>query len=149
MPGLSGKITGIMIAANMMMTGGATLSPENTLLDALRIFSGKNGGVVPVVGPDGRVSGVITPALALKRSIGFTADPGALASVAVEEEMERAFAAVSPEADISTVAATLSGGGHGAVMVVDDGGRLLGVISPEDILKRIWEYSEKRRKRKA
>lgn len=138
-----------MIAANMMITGGATLSPESTLLDALRIFSCKNGGVIPVVGHDGRVSGVITPALALKRSIGFTADPGAIASIAVEAAMETAFAAVSPEAGISSVAAALSDRGHGAVMVVDDGGRLLGVISPEDILNRIWEYEEKRRKRKA
>ncbi|MDP2689204.1 MAG: CBS domain-containing protein [Deltaproteobacteria bacterium] len=138
-----------MIAANMMMTGGVTLSPENTLLDALRIFSGKNGGVIPVVGPDGRVIGVITPALALKRSIGFTADLSSIASVAVEEAMETAYAAVSPEAGISSVAASLSEKGHGAVVVVDDGGRLLGVISPEEILKRICEYSEKRRKRKA
>ncbi len=143
-----------MIAANMMRTGGATLRPGDTVLDALRLAGREPGGVVPVIAPDGRPVGVVSApgmlgAAAESCRQGGKDGPGG----PVEGVMETDFRTVTPETSLDAVVSALSSGtgGTGAagrLFVVDDGGRFLGLITPEDVLKRIWEYREKQEKHK-
>lgn len=138
-----------MLAANIMTTGVATLTPKDRVLDAISLLSVGNVSNIPVLDPDGRVVGVLTPEGIIRR--GLTANnrgPGgnfdAFDVLAVRDVMDRGFLVVPPEAGMNAVADRLSGKEAGPVIVVDDGGRFLGVISAVDLLKRLWEYREKR-----
>jgi len=127
-----------MIAANIM-TSGSMLPQGAALLDAVPLVDG--AGAAAVVASDGKVLGLVTPGLILERVSGGNAD---LASVPVQESMDENFAVVAPEADFKAVSLALDGGGgRVAVVVVDDGGRFLGLITPKDMQRRVWEYAEK------
>lgn len=125
-----------MIAANIM-TMGTALPESATLADAASILS--VAGAVAVVDGDGKVLGLVTGRL-LERASRDAAP--------VREAMEKGFAAINPEADFKAVSLALdsdSAGGVPAVVVVDDGSRFLGLITPEDMQRRVWEYTEKKK----
>lgn len=129
-----------MIAANIMSTDTA-LPERATLLDASSIVSA--GGAAAVVGADGKVLGLVTPGLLLEHASRDNAD---LAGNFVSEAMEGNFATITPEADFKAVSLVLEGaGGRSAVVVVDDGSRFLGLITPKDMHRRVWEYTEKKK----
>ena len=123
-----------MIAANIMTQ--AALTECATLLDAASLVSAE--GAAAVVGADGKVLGLVTPGPMLERATRDNAP--------VSEAMDKSFATVSPEADFKAVSSVLEGaGGRGAVAVVDDGSRFLGLITPKDMHRRVWEYKEKKK----
>lgn len=124
-----------MIAANIMSTDTA-LPERATLADAASLVSA--AGAAAIVGADGRVLGLVTPPLLLEHASRGNAP--------VSEAMEKGFATVTPEADFKAVSLVLEGaGGRGAVVVVDDGSRFLGLITPKDMQRRVWEYTEKKK----
>ncbi|MFQ5736154.1 MAG: CBS domain-containing protein [Thermodesulfobacteriota bacterium] len=147
-----------MIAAYIMRPHPEVLAPGDTLLGALRLLCGTGSGCAPVVDRDGRLVGVVTTESVLDAWAGPTRDvldAHGMGTVAVERVMDTGFSAVGPETGIKELLRLLSpeGGGEGGagrgggpLAVVDDGGRLLGLIGPEDVLKRIWEYTERERR---
>lgn len=135
-----------MVAANIMVFAEAA-SQGSAIAEALKLL--KDAPVVPVVDGEGRLVGQLE-ARCLVKALGPALEaPSALAGLAaaLEEKtagdvMEKAFASISPETTVSDIAALMEKA-H-AVFVVDDGMRLLGRITPEEILERIWEYRERK-----
>lgn len=132
-----------MIAVNIM-TAKASLGPDATVSDALELIG--SAAAAAVVGPGGRVLGLVTPGDILALISGRGADLAAVAAVPLREAMSESFATVTPEADFFALRRVLdSPEARGVVAVVDDGKRFLGLITHKDMLRRVWEYTEKRR----
>ncbi|MBI2413116.1 MAG: CBS domain-containing protein [Deltaproteobacteria bacterium] len=138
-----------MVAANIMGMAEA-LRVGSTIADALKAL--KDSEVAPVVDGEGRLVGQIE-ARDLLKGLSVLESDGALNlsdGVAglegrkVEDLMERAFVHTGPEAEASSVMALMEGKKALSVFVVDDGMRLLGRITPKDMLERIWEYRERK-----
>jgi len=135
-----------------------TVPVTATMRDALGIVHGQGVRQLPVVDDKRRVVGVITPRSLMKAVLpdsvtqgGAAELPelvkhiGGLASKKVSDHIEKEFASVFPEASLMEVAALMTGANRHAesVLVVDDTKVLLGIISPWDVFKRLWDYSEK------
>ncbi len=152
-----------MIAANIMTTDVLTFTPNNTLLDAVRL-AGKNAvRQIPVVDGENKVLGVITPGIVLKVLLAGSSPQDSakgpngpkglldyfegLAAQTVEGLMDKGFLSVMPETRASEIAVLFADSKTpvDSILVVDDHKRLLGMISPPDVFKRLWEYLEKKK----
>lgn len=136
-----------MVAANIMCAAEA-LRIGSTIADARKIL--KDAEAAPVVDGEGRLVGQIEAYDLLKglavpdRPLGLLEGVSGIEMGKVEDLMDRSFACVGPEAEASAVMALLEGKKALSVFVVDDGMRLLGRITPKDMLERIWEYRERK-----
>lgn len=156
-----------MIAANIMTTKVLTIPESATMYDAFSLVQGARVRQIPILDGQKRVVGVITPRSLMKAILpkyiteGLVADVrfapelpdfvqniDLLASKKVSDLLETDFAAVSPETSVMEVAALMVNAKKHveSVLVVDDRKTLLGIISPWDVFKRLWDYSEKNRK---
>ncbi|HXI10137.1 MAG TPA: CBS domain-containing protein [Thermodesulfobacteriota bacterium] len=155
-----------MIASNIMTTGVVTLGHKSTMLDAIKLISVKQVRQIPVVDPSGRVVGVITPRKLMKAILppyvadGTVADVrfapelpefveniDSLASKSVDDILDKEFVSVGPETHSMEVAALFVNAKKPveSILVVDSGKRVLGIISPWDLFRRLWEYSERKK----
>lgn len=155
-----------MIASNIMTTGVVTLKRTDTMLDAIKLISVKQIRQIPVVDESKKVIGVITPRKLMKAILppyiadGTVADVrfapelpefveriDSLASKGIDDILDREFVSVGPETHSMEVAALFVNSKKPieSILVVDDGKRLLGIISPWDLFKRLWEYSGKKK----
>lgn len=154
-----------MIAANLMTTGVVTLKPDATMYDAMKLVSSRSVRQIPVVDFNSKVIGVITPRTLMKAILPkyisegmiedvrfapelpeFVENIDALAEKKVEDLIDRDFTTVSPETHSMEIAALfINPRKHiESILVVDDKKRLLGIISPWDVFRRLWEYAEKK-----
>ncbi|OGP25014.1 MAG: hypothetical protein A2X99_09975 [Deltaproteobacteria bacterium GWB2_55_19] len=137
----------LMIAANIMGIAEA-VSPGSTIAEALSAL--KDAAVVPVVDNEGRLVGQIDARDLLKGLAPSGGPLGPLDGVAgfekgkVEDVMERAFAFTGPDSDASSLMALMEAKKSLSVFIVDDGMRLLGRVTPMDILERLWEFKERK-----
>ncbi|MBI4949041.1 MAG: CBS domain-containing protein [Deltaproteobacteria bacterium] len=135
-----------MVAANIMGIAEA-LRIGSTIAEALPAL--RNSSVVPVVDDEGRLNGTIDAYGLLKGLVpsdgplGLLPGIGGLEKGKVEDVMERGFASTGPEASASSLMALMEAKKALFVFVVDDGMRLLGRVTPMDILERLWEYKER------
>lgn len=141
----------------MMTPKVLTVPSSATMREALGIVHCQRVRQLPVVDEKRRVVGVVTPLSLMKAMLPDSAAHGAaglpdfvghigrLASKKVSDHLEKEFAYVFPEASLMEVAALMTGAERHAesVLVVDDARVLLGIISPWDVFKRLWDYSEK------
>lgn len=156
-----------MTAAGIMTKDILIIRDSETMLDAFRLIKEKKVRQIPVLDGQGRVTGVITPRALMKAilpryiSDGLVADVkfapelpdfvrniDSLAQKKVSDLMERDFVAVCPETSAMEVAALLVNPEKHAdsIIVMDDRRTLLGIISPWDVFRRLWDYSEKKKK---
>lgn len=154
-----------MIASNIMSTELVTLGRGKTMLDAIKLISDKKVRQIPVLDNSNKVVGVITPRKLMKAIVPpyisegmisdvkfapelpeFVENIDSLAGKTVEEVLDTDFVAVSPETHTMEIAALFLNAKKPveSIMVVDDQKRLLGVISPWDVFKRLWQYAEKK-----
>lgn len=153
-----------MIAANVMTKDVVTLSSDATMLDALRLIKKKEVRQIPVLDKSGRVEGVITPRKLFKGILPpyvtegmledvkfapelpeFVKNIDKLAGKGVEEVLERDFVSVSPATSTMEVATLFYNPAKHAesILVLGPDKKLLGIISPWDIFRRILEHSER------
>lgn len=154
-----------MIAANVMSTGAHTLTKEKTMLDAFKLISEKKVRQIPVVDAGNIVQGVITPRKLMKAILPkyiaegmiedvkfapelpeFVENIDQLAYKSVEQVLDSEFVSISPETSTMEIAALFVNAKKPleSILVVDHNKRLLGIISPWDVFKRLWEYAEKK-----
>ncbi len=158
-----------MIAANIMTTDTITLSEHNTVGDAIQVLAENKIRQVPVVDKENRVLGVMTarsvivallPAYITKgylKDVKFAPEPKdfvekmeEIKSVPLSEflknradAMADEYACVSPDTSTMEIAAIFINRERRVerILVVDNNQRLLGIISPIDVFKRIWKQS--------
>ena len=124
----------LLTAADIMTPSPRTCSNFSTVLEAAMIFRDADCGLVPVL-DDGKPVGVLTDrdvALALiEYGDGLT-------SMSVAEVMTKGIASIPPGAKLDAVKAAFGeqGGVH-RLLVVDDSGTLLGVVSWADLVAHV------------
>lgn len=140
-----------MIAANIMSIDCVKLSPEQNLVSALEVLSAEGSvQMLAVVDASNVAVGVISQRSIMRQASAQTLPEVISAITALPlkkaaEVMETDFAKVPPLAPIAQVLAlfTREQNPAPAVLVVDDAGRLLGIITPNGIIKRLCQYHRK------
>ncbi len=121
----------LMTAADIMTPSPRTCSNFSSVLEATMIFRDADCGLVPVL-DEGKPVGVLTDRDVALALIEFG---DRLPSMSVAEVMTKGIASIPPGANLDALNATF--GKHGGVrrlLVVDDGGNLLGVVSWADLV---------------
>jgi CBS-domain-containing membrane protein len=152
-----------MIAASIMTTGLFTLGPDDKVEKALAILGKKRVRVVPVVDGDNRLLGVVTSQGLLKSMLPSYIASGLLKDVSfapdlpdffkkikklsgelVLNHMTDDYYAVAPDAHTMELARVFASAEPAveSILVLDDQKRVLGIIAPWDIFKRICKYEE-------
>lgn len=150
-----------MIAANVMTKDVVTLASGATMLDALRLIKKHEVRQIPVLDKSGRVEGVITPRKLFKGILPSYVTEGMLEDVkfapelpefienikklahkGVEDVLEKDYVAVTPETSTMEVATLFYNPAKHteAILVLDSDKKLLGIISPWDVFRRILEH---------
>lgn len=115
-----------------IMTGQVgSCGPETNLAEAARIMWDKDCGAVPVLDGEGKVAGMITD-----RDIcmALTTRNRPASDVTVGEVINGAVKACAPGDDVSAALKTMSSEQLRRLPVVDDEGKLLGIISLNDCI---------------
>jgi len=122
-----------MKASQLMHTPAVVCEPTTTLRDVALLMDARNVGSVIVVDRVGYVTGIVTDRDVAVRGAGAGRSP----DTTVEAVMSRDVAAVTPASDISEAAAVMQKRGVRRVPVIDDLGRVHGVITLDDLLRNL------------
>lgn len=153
-----------MNAATIMTTGVETTKCGKTVAEAMKVLRDSRIRQLPVVDENNKVLGLLTSRkllhLTLPRYISegllkdvkfapdlpqFHQKCAELAGKDVCEVMDKDFAKIGPDVSVMEVATIFVSSERPieCILVVDNQDRLLGIISPWDIFKRLCEYAGK------
>ncbi|MBI5233978.1 MAG: CBS domain-containing protein [Deltaproteobacteria bacterium] len=153
-----------MIAASIMSTEIVTLRPDDTIARAVELLARYRIRAIPVIDDEKKVVGLIVPRKVLRAALPRYISSGDLKDIRfapelpnfaqrindmalrnVSEFMDGCFIKVTPETSAMEVAALFvnTEPQTESIIVVDDASRLLGIISPWDLFKRILIYTQK------
>lgn len=133
-----------MLISDLMTSSVESIRDDATLEEAITVLGRSRVSALPVVDRDHRVVGIISEGDVLRQ--GLPADPRAhLRPVRptwsverkVHEVMTRDPQCATARQDSAEVALTLSGRGWKSMPVIDDEGRLLGMVSRSDFLREL------------
>jgi len=108
-----------------------SISPEEPVSQAARMFFRHNIGSVPVCNDDGQLKGIVTDRDIVLRCIASENDPE---TTPVREIMSKSLLTVSPTDDVREAARQMSVGQVRRLPVVQDG-RLVGMLSLGDMAR--------------
>jgi len=122
-----------MLVESLMTRDPESCRPEASLADAAAIMWRRDCGVVPVTGDDDRVVGVITD-----RDICMALGLGGrlAAEVSVGEVMSRDVQTCTPVDDVREALELMQGRQLRRLPVVGSGGKLVGMLSINDVVLR-------------
>jgi len=122
-----------MKVAQLMHTPAVVCRPTATIREVANLMETRNVGSVVVVDNIGYVTGIVTDRdLALKGAgVGHSPD------VAVESLMTRDVACVTPGSDVSEAAVVMQKRAVRRVPVVDDLGKIHGVVAFDDLFRNL------------
>ena len=130
-----------MLVADLMTTPAVSIRADAPVEDAVALLGARHISTVPVVDSEEKVIGIVSEADVLRQRL--PADPRAqLRPAAVVDAPERAGSdvmsanptCVSPHTDGAEAAQIMVRSGWKSLPVVDDSGRLRGVVSRSDIV---------------
>ncbi len=116
-------------AKDIMSRTVTTISPKQTLLEAIQILVCKEISGMPVVNADGKMVGIITE----KDLLNFVFS-GNLKNTAVEDVMTKDVVSFSPEDDVDAIALVIGQDRFRRVPIVE-GGAVVGIVSRRDIIR--------------
>jgi CBS domain-containing protein len=116
----------------VMSRSVAVVGIDDTLQKAAGIMRERRVGFLPVCDPDGRAIGAITDRDLVVRGLADSGD----ASTRVDAVMTRDVMSCGPEDDLALAEALMGERHRSRVMVCDDDGGVLGVISLSDVGRR-------------
>lgn len=134
--------TSTITVGQLMTERPFTLRPNDTMMKAKEIFSSQNIHHLPVA-RDGKVVGILTKSDYLAISNAFPLfnekkreayNDKLFATLLVEEVMTRQVAKVSPDDSIEIAAGIFRENLFHALPVVDDTGKLVGILTTYDLL---------------
>ena len=131
-----------MIVEDLMTREVEACRPESSLAEAAAVMWRRDCGAVPVVGEDGTVVGMLTDrdicmALASRRAYA--------SEVRVGEVMSRDVVSCTPEDDCEEALEAMRRRQVRRLPVVDSQGRLAGILSVADVLRRTRKGGGRRR----
>lgn len=166
-----------MIAANIMTTGVLTLNCKSLVKDALKMLQDEKVRLVPIVDDDNKVLGAISSRTLMRCILPGYISRGYLKDVRFAPELHQFvenieglanknvcdlietelspdcvdYAKIPPETSVMEVAAIFVNieSPVESILVVDNMDRLLGIISPVDAFKRLWQFVEKKNKNRS
>jgi CBS domain-containing protein len=128
-----------MDVGDLMTTAVITVGPETALKDAAEILAKSRVSGLPVVDGRGAVTGVLsegdivyresggaTPAVPVEPKLVATTVGGVMSSPAVT---------IGPQQPVTAAAGTMVDKGVGRLPVVDDAGRLVGIVTRSDLVR--------------
>ncbi|GAB6148811.1 CBS domain-containing protein [Stetteria hydrogenophila] len=116
----------------MRREGLLTVSPDTRVIDAVKAMYERGVGSVLIVGPDGRLEGIFT-----ERDLVRLVATGGDLEGRIGDYMTRNPAVVRPEDPLPLAASKMVEGGFRHLPVVDNTGRLVGLLSDKDVLRAI------------
>jgi len=122
----------------LMKSDPQCISPDQPTQAAARMMREGNVGFLPVCDDSGKVLGTITDRDITLRVVAEGKSP----STKVEQVMSKEIVAGQPEDELSDGQLQMASQKKSRLLVTDDGGKLLGVISLSDIAKSGENASE-------
>lgn len=116
----------------VMKTGVHSVQPEDHAEQAARMMDQMNVGFLPVVDEGGRVVGTVTDRDIAVRVVGR----GHPAVTTIHEVMTREVVSCKPEDDVQLAERLMARNHKSRIIVLDEDGKLAGVISLSDIASR-------------
>src|SRR5919198_2781914 len=114
-----------MKVSEIMVTDVVTLSSEDTVAKALNLMADRSINQIPTVDENGKYLGMIFA----KQLINYTAQPSSkLKSYIINTST------LSPDHDIEKAAQLVIGSGNRAMPVVEEKGKLVGIVSETDLV---------------
>ncbi len=132
-----------MLVREIMSAPAVSVRPEDGLEDALRIMAERRISALPVVDESGAVVGTVAEVDLVRhllepdwRAHEIHADKARPLANEVREIMQDPTT-TTESTDVSDLMGSLAGEAHQSLPVVRDG-RLVGVVSPGDVLRALW-----------
>lgn len=142
-----------MRVREVMTTPAVTAAPDTSFPELVDLLLANAVSGLPVVDDAGRLAGIVTEADLVskeayghrrRRALGVLADllrgrnPGWVAKAAgrtAGDVMSTAVEVTAPDEDLAAAARRMLEGGHKRLPVVDDEGRVVGIVSRHDVLR--------------
>lgn len=114
----------------LMSRNVTTLGPHATIQQAARLMESENVGLLPIMGIDNIPLGIVTDRDLAVRAISKRLPP----ETPVSEAMTHQVFTVTESDDLSAALKLMESKRVGRVLVCDNGGRLVGVLSLIDVI---------------
>lgn len=137
----------VLTVASVMTHKVVTVTPETSFKEAVRLLRSKRVSGLPVVDPTGQLVGIVTegdllnkvekrePDAYVLESKRHRLDRSRAAALDVASAMSREVTSVRPDFPVARAAREMHTRGFKRLPVVDQSGRLVGIVSRGDLLK--------------
>ena len=122
-----------MRVSELMHTPAVVCRPTTTLREAAELMRRRDVGSIVVIDNIDYVSGIVTDRDIALRGVGAGHSPEAM----VQSIMTRDVATVTPSSELAEAATVMQKRGVRRVPVVDDMGRLHGMVSFDDLFRQL------------
>lgn len=123
----------MVTVAEVMTKSVVTLSPDDSLADAAATLASLGVSGAPVCDGAQRVVGVFSKSDVVDRLIDAKVD----ASSRVGDHMSTKLVSLRPSDTVATAVELMADRSIHRVVVLDDGGKLVGILAPLDVLKAV------------
>jgi predicted transcriptional regulator len=118
---------------DLMTSSVVTVTADETLAQAAATLTSLSVSGAPVCDAEQRVIGVFSKSDIVDRLIDAKVDPGAR----VGDHMSKVLVSLRPDDSVKTAVELMADKRIHRVVVLDDGGKVVGILSPLDILAAI------------
>uniref|UniRef100_A0A7C2ZUU0 CBS domain-containing protein n=1 Tax=Ignisphaera aggregans TaxID=334771 RepID=A0A7C2ZUU0_9CREN len=126
-------------ASDIMVPNPVRVKGDITIYDGIKLMEKHNIASLVVVDETDRVLGVVTAKDIVIKAIAKDAD---LKNTKIIEIVSRPVTVVEPETSLKDVITLMIGTGHGHIPVVAKSGRVIGIVTIDDVLKFVPELLE-------
>ena len=136
-----------MLIANWMTKDVLTITPDRSMMKASKLMKDNAVSCVPIVDEDGAVVGIISDrdVKDASPSKATTLDMHELyyllSEIKIQDIMTKKVVTIRPDETVEKAAVLMLEGHFGSLPVVDEGGKLVGIITDTDVFKVLVEIS--------
>jgi len=129
----------VLRASDIMVPNPIRVRGNATIYEGLKLMEQYNIASLIVVDDMDRVLGVITAKDVVIKAVAKNLD---LKSTKIIDIVSRPVTVVEPETTLKDVITLMIGTGHGHIPVVNKSGRVIGIVTIDDVLKFVPELLE-------
>ncbi len=133
----------VRFVRDLMVTPVHTLRPDANVADLAELMDRERVRHVPIAEADGTLVGLATHRDMLAKALGGGSDlPSSirrpyLESMPVADVMVTEVETAAPDADLAEAACQMVNRRHGCLPVVDEGGRVVGILTSQDFVRYV------------